>query len=48
MRLIRLSTKRQDQVLAPETRALQQSVDPHNRQGGWLDHLCVLVRRDAA
>jgi len=36
----------QDQVLAPETRALLQSVDPHNRHGGWLDHLRVLVQRD--
>jgi DNA-binding MarR family transcriptional regulator len=35
-----------DQVLAPETRALLQSIDPHNRQGGWLDHLRVLVRRE--
>jgi len=41
-------SRRQDQVLAPATRALLQSVDPHNRQGGWLDHLRVLVRRDAA
>ncbi len=40
-------SRRQDQVLAPETRALLQSVDPHNRQGGWLDHLRVLVRREA-
>jgi hypothetical protein len=40
-------SRRQDEVLAPETRALLQSVDPHNRQGGWLDHLHVLVRRDA-
>jgi predicted transcriptional regulator len=40
-------SRRQDQVLAPETRALLQSVDPHNRHGGWLDHLRVLVRRDA-
>jgi predicted transcriptional regulator len=39
-------SRRQDQVLAPETRALLQSVDSHNRQGGWLDHLRVLVRRD--
>src|SRR5215212_2457535 len=39
--------RRQDQVLAPETRALLQSVDPYDRQGGWLDHLRVLVRRDA-
>ena len=41
-------SRRQDQVLAPETRALLQSVDPHSRQGGWLDHLRVLVQRDAA
>jgi predicted transcriptional regulator len=40
-------SRRQDQVLAPETRALLQAVAPHNRQGGWLDHLRVLVRRDA-
>ena len=40
-------SRRQDQVLAPETRALLQSVDPYDRQGGWLDHLRVLVRRDA-
>ena len=40
-------SRRPDQVLALETRALLQSVDPHNRQGGWLDHLRVLVRRDA-
>ena len=40
-------SRRQDQVLASETRALLQSVDPHNRHGGWLDHLRVLVRRDA-
>jgi hypothetical protein len=39
-------SRRSDQVLASETRALLQSVDPHNRQGGWLDHLHVLVRRD--
>jgi len=38
--------RRQDQVLAPETRALLQSIDSHNRHGGWLDHLRVLVRRD--
>jgi hypothetical protein len=36
----------QNQVLAPETRALLQSVDPRNQHGGWLDHLRVLVRRD--
>jgi HTH-type transcriptional regulator, sugar sensing transcriptional regulator len=40
-------SRRPDQVLAPETRALLQSVDPHTRQGGWHDHLRVLVRRDA-
>jgi DNA-binding MarR family transcriptional regulator len=39
---------RPDQVLAPETRALLQSVDQRNRRGGWLDHLRVLVRRDAS
>jgi HTH-type transcriptional regulator, sugar sensing transcriptional regulator len=40
-------SRRPDQVLDPETRALLQSIDPHNRQGGWLDHLRVLVRRVA-
>ena len=40
-------SRRPDQVLASETRALLQSVDPHNRHGGWLEHLRVLVRRDA-
>jgi predicted transcriptional regulator len=39
---------RQDQVLAPETRALLQSVDTSERQGGWLDHMRVLVGRDAS
>jgi HTH-type transcriptional regulator, sugar sensing transcriptional regulator len=40
-------SRRPDQVLEPETRALLQSVDPHNRQGGWLDHLRVLIQRAA-
>jgi DNA-binding MarR family transcriptional regulator len=40
-------SERPDQVLTPETRALLQSVDRPNRQGGWLDHLRALVRRDA-
>ena len=40
-------SRRQDQILTPETRALLQSVDPHNRRGGWLDHLRMLVRREA-
>jgi predicted transcriptional regulator len=44
--VLRDLSRHQDQVLAPETRALLQSVDPHNRQGGWLDHLRLLVRRD--
>lgn len=46
--VLRDLSRRPDQVLAPETRTLLQSVDPHNRQGGWLDHLRVLVRRDAS
>jgi len=36
----------QDQVLAPATRALLQSVDPSDRRGGWLDQLRLLVRRE--
>jgi DNA-binding MarR family transcriptional regulator len=38
--------QRQDQILAPETRALLQSVDARNQQGGWLDHLRALVQRE--
>src|SRR5262245_1165205 len=45
--VLRDLSRRPDQVLAPETRTLLQSVDRPNRQGGWLDHLRVLVRRDA-
>jgi DNA-binding MarR family transcriptional regulator len=37
---------RQDQVLGPQTRALLQSVDASDRQGGWLDHMRLLVRRE--
>ncbi|HWQ12585.1 MAG TPA: helix-turn-helix domain-containing protein [Roseiflexaceae bacterium] len=37
-------SRRPDQVLAPETRTLLQSVDQPDRRGGWLDHLRVLVR----
>jgi predicted transcriptional regulator len=36
-------SRRQDQVLAPETRALLQSVDARDRRGGWLDHLRALT-----
>jgi HTH-type transcriptional regulator, sugar sensing transcriptional regulator len=39
-------SRRQDQVLAPETRALLQLVDSPLRQGGWLDHMRVLIQRD--
>jgi DNA-binding MarR family transcriptional regulator len=36
-----------DRVLDPETRAILESVDSPDRQGGWLDHMRVLVRREA-
>jgi HTH-type transcriptional regulator, sugar sensing transcriptional regulator len=35
---------RPDQELAPETKALLQSVDVGHRHGGWLDHMRALVR----
>lgn len=38
-------SRRPDQVLEPETRALLQSVDSRDRRGGWLDHMRALVRR---
>jgi hypothetical protein len=41
-------SKRQDQVLGPETRALLQSVDSRRQQGGWLDLLRQLVRQEAS
>jgi GTP cyclohydrolase I len=31
-----------------QTRALLQSVDSRQQRGGWLDHLRVLVRREAS
>jgi DNA-binding MarR family transcriptional regulator len=37
-------SRREDQVLEPETRALLRSVDAPNRRGGWLDQLRALVR----
>ncbi len=37
-------SKRQDEVLEPETRALLQAVDAPDRQGGWLDQLRALMR----
>jgi predicted transcriptional regulator len=37
---------RPDQVLAPETRTLLQSIDRPNRQGGWLEQLRALVQRE--
>jgi DNA-binding MarR family transcriptional regulator len=40
-------SRRPDQVLTPETRALLQSIDPHNRQGGWLDLMRALIQRAA-
>src|SRR6187431_1238454 len=30
-------SRRQDQVLEPETRAILRSIDSRDRQGGWLD-----------
>lgn len=41
-------SRRPDQVLAPETRTLLQSVDSGHQRGGWLNHLRVLVRREAS
>jgi predicted transcriptional regulator len=41
-------SRRQDQVLAPETRSLLASVDSRNRQGGWLDHMRALLHREAS
>jgi len=38
---------RPEQVLAPETRRVLQSIDRPNRQGGWLDYLRQLVRSAA-
>jgi predicted transcriptional regulator len=35
-----------DQVLAPETHTLLQSVDRPNRRGGWLDQLRALVKHE--
>jgi HTH-type transcriptional regulator, sugar sensing transcriptional regulator len=39
-------SKRPDQVLEPDTRALLRSVDSRDRQGGWLDLMRALVQRD--
>jgi DNA-binding MarR family transcriptional regulator len=41
-------SRREDQILEPETRALLQLVDAPNRRGGWLDQLRALVRRGAS
>ena len=46
--VLRDLSERQDQVLAPETRALLQAVDSADRMGGWLNHMRTLVRRDAS
>ena len=35
-----------DRALDPETRAILESVDSPDRQGGWLDHMRVLVQRE--
>jgi predicted transcriptional regulator len=45
--VLRELSRRPGQALAPETRALLQSVDRRDRQGGWLDHLRALIRRAA-
>ena len=42
--VLRDLNRRPDQVLAPETRTLLQSIDRPNRQGGWLDQLRTLVQ----
>lgn len=39
-------SRRQDQVLEPDTRALLRSVDSRDRHGGWLDLMRALVRRE--
>jgi hypothetical protein len=39
-------TRRQDQVLEPETQALLRSVDPGDRRGGWLDRMRMLLQRE--
>jgi hypothetical protein len=40
-------SKRKDQVLTPETRALLEVVGTDNWQGGWVDQLRALLQRDA-
>lgn len=40
-------SRHHEQILAPKTRALLESVEPRDQQGGWLDHLRALVRRGA-
>jgi HTH-type transcriptional regulator, sugar sensing transcriptional regulator len=39
-------SKRPDQVLEPDTRALLWSVDSRDRHGGWLDHMRAIIQRD--
>ena len=43
--VLRDLNRRPDQVLAPETWTLLQSIDRANRQGGWLDRLRTPVQR---
>jgi hypothetical protein len=43
--MLRELNSRPDHVLAPETQALLRSVDPVNQQGGWLNHMRALLRR---
>jgi predicted transcriptional regulator len=44
--VLRDLNSRPEQVLAPETRTMLQSIDRPNRQGGWLEQLRTLVQRD--
>lgn len=39
-------SRRQGQALEPETRALLEAADAPHRQGGWLDQLRTLLRRN--
>jgi HTH-type transcriptional regulator, sugar sensing transcriptional regulator len=39
-------SKRPDQMLEPETRAILRSIDSRDRQGGWLDLMRAIIQRD--
>ena len=40
-------SRRQDEVLEPETRTILRSIDARDRHGGWLDHMRALIQRAA-